>query len=170
MKTSILPAGSCSLPDLAGQSSQASSVVGNIPEALTGVSTYRGVARDAVVNLYVGDQTVGASTELHPMLPLRPMRLSLPLVCQELTDWRSTVTATFGPANGSTGLGRIWKITGAGANCARPNLVNCTEVFRIQPMRNGLVLGGNISRRRRRSTGSGISLPERSPSQAARFL
>ena len=40
--------------------------------------------------------------------------------------------------DGTTGLGRVWKITGSGANCAPPTPVNCVEVFRIQPMSNEL--------------------------------
>ena len=48
--------------------------------------------------------------------------------------------------DGITGLGRVWKITGAVANCSGPNpIVKCEEVFRIQPMRNGTALGGDIN-------------------------
>jgi sugar lactone lactonase YvrE len=43
-------------------------------------------------------------------------------------------------SDGTTGRGRVWKITGPGANCistpAVPNIINCQEVFRIQPMAN----------------------------------
>ena len=47
--------------------------------------------------------------------------------------------------DGVTGQGRVWKITGPGANCGTLPPVNCAEVFRIQPMRNGTALGGDIS-------------------------
>jgi len=38
-------------------------------------------------------------------------------------------------ADGTTGLGRVWKVTTDGV---------VTEVFRIQPMRNGTMLGGTV--------------------------
>jgi len=40
------------------------------------------------------------------------------------------------------GLGRVWKITGRGADCATEHL--CQEVFRIQPMNNGSTFGGTF--------------------------
>jgi hypothetical protein len=38
--------------------------------------------------------------------------------------------------DGVTGLGRVWKITGPGANCDPSALLNCTEAFRIQATAN----------------------------------
>ena len=53
-------------------------------------------------------------------------------------------------SDGVTGQGRVWKITGPGANCtAPPAVINCEEVFRIQPMSNevNLVAGvGGVGR------------------------
>jgi sugar lactone lactonase YvrE len=47
--------------------------------------------------------------------------------------------------DGTTARGRVWRIEGTGAVCD-PNPNNlCREVFRIQPMRNGTDLGGDIS-------------------------
>ena len=39
-------------------------------------------------------------------------------------------------SDGSTALGRVWKITGPQANCTSTPAINCEEVFRIQPMAN----------------------------------
>ena len=39
-------------------------------------------------------------------------------------------------SDGSTGQGRVWKITGPGANCTSTPAINCEEVFRVQPMAN----------------------------------
>jgi hypothetical protein len=47
--------------------------------------------------------------------------------------------------DGTTGLGRVWKITGSGANCTPEPVTNCQEVLRIQPMNNGTSLGGTLS-------------------------
>ena len=44
--------------------------------------------------------------------------------------------------DGTTGLGRVWKITAPGANCATAD--RCEEVFRIQPMNNGSTFGGTF--------------------------
>jgi sugar lactone lactonase YvrE len=38
--------------------------------------------------------------------------------------------------DGTTGQGRVWKITGPGANCISTPAINCEEVFRVQPMAN----------------------------------
>jgi sugar lactone lactonase YvrE len=46
-------------------------------------------------------------------------------------------------SDGSTGQGRIWKITGPGANCTSTPAINCEEVFRIQPMANEVNLDAN---------------------------
>jgi sugar lactone lactonase YvrE len=47
--------------------------------------------------------------------------------------------------DGTTGQGRVWKIIGPSANCSSTPRVNCEEVFRIQPMRNGDDLGGKLA-------------------------
>jgi hypothetical protein len=47
-------------------------------------------------------------------------------------------------SDGGTGQGRVWKIGAAGGVC-EPTFTGCAETFRIQPMRNGTALGGEIS-------------------------
>ena len=42
-------------------------------------------------------------------------------------------------SDGGTGQGRIWKITGPGADCTSTPAVKCEEVFRVQPMANDVV-------------------------------
>jgi sugar lactone lactonase YvrE len=39
-------------------------------------------------------------------------------------------------SDGVTAQGRVWKITGPGANCTSTPTINCEEVFRIQPLAN----------------------------------
>jgi sugar lactone lactonase YvrE len=120
-------------------------VVGSIPAALTSLCTVRGIAFDATGNLFVADPTLGRIYRVAPNAAAPP----------DATLFASGVPGTNGLAfdrygnlwtgDGTTGLGRIWKITASGANCASPGTVNCTEIFRIQPMRNSTVLGGNVS-------------------------
>src|SRR5262245_30280212 len=43
-----------------------------------------------------------------------------------------------------TAQGRVWKITGPGANCASTPAINCEEVFRIQPMANEVNLVNGV--------------------------
>src|SRR5262249_8040818 len=120
-------------------------VVGNIPATLATVCTLRGIAFDAAGNLFVADPTLGKIFTFAPDAGSPP----------NATLFASGVPGTNGIAfdsngnlwtgDGTTGLGRVWKITGGGANCAPASLVNCTEVFRIQPMRNSTGLGGNVA-------------------------
>jgi hypothetical protein len=46
-------------------------------------------------------------------------------------------------SDGITGQGRVWKITGPEANCTSTPAINCEEVFRVQPMANGVNLDVN---------------------------
>jgi len=120
-------------------------VVGNVPAALAAVCTFRGITFDAAGNLYVADPTLGKIFTFAPNASTPP----------DATLFASGVPGTNGIAfdrdgnlwtgDGTTGLGRIWKMTGAGANCAPASLVNCTEAFRVQPMRNSTALGGIVA-------------------------
>jgi len=120
-------------------------VIGNIPVALAATCAFSGIALDALNNLYQADGTAGRIYTFTPNAASPP----------DATIFASGVPGTNGLAfdedgnlwtgDGVTGLGRVWKITGAGANCAPPTPVNCVEVFRIPPMRNGTALGGSVS-------------------------
>ena len=119
-------------------------VVGNVPASLVSICTFRGIAFDAAGNLFVVDPTLGKIFTFTPNAAAPP----------DATLFASGVPGTNGLAfdrngnlwtgDGTTGLGRVWRITGPGANCAPASLVNCTEVFRVQPMRNGTPLGGSL--------------------------
>ena len=47
-------------------------------------------------------------------------------------------------SDGSTGQGRVWKITGSGADCTSTPAINCEEVFRVQPMANEVNLVNGV--------------------------
>jgi sugar lactone lactonase YvrE len=122
-------------------------VVGNVPAAVTpaGTCAFTGITFDAVGNLYQADGTAGRIYTFKPNAGSPP----------DATIFAQGVPGTNGVAfdrdgnlwtsDGVTGQGRVWKITGPGANCGTSPAVNCAEVFRIQPMRNGTALGGDIS-------------------------
>jgi sugar lactone lactonase YvrE len=119
--------------------------VGFIPSSLAASCAFTGIAFNDVGDLFAAD---GVALRIYTFTP----NASSP---PNATVFASGIPGTNGVAfdrdgnlwtsDGTTGQGRVWKITGAGANCAAATPVNCEEVFRIQPMRNGTALGGDIS-------------------------
>jgi sugar lactone lactonase YvrE len=47
-------------------------------------------------------------------------------------------------SDGVTAQGRVWKVTGLGANCTSTPAINCEEVFRIQPLANEVNLVNGV--------------------------
>ena len=125
-------------------------IVGNVPAALTATCAFLGITFDELGNLYQVDGTAGRIYTFTPDAKSPP----------DATLFASGVPGTNGLAfdrdgnlwtgDGTTGQGRVWKITGPGANCTGPSpIVNCEEVFRIQPLSNevNLVAGvGGVGR------------------------
>jgi YD repeat-containing protein len=120
-------------------------VVGNVPASLSSSCTFRGVALDAAGRLYALDQTLGVIYRVTPNASAPP----------DASVYATGVPGTNGivfdrqgnlwTGDGLAAQGRVWKITGPGANCAPPNPLQCTEVFRVQPMRNSTALGGTVA-------------------------
>ena len=120
-------------------------VVGNITPG-GGNCAFSGITFDAAGNLYQADGTAGRIYKV-----VKPNAKNPP----DATIFASGVPGTNGLAfdadgnlwtgGGITGLGRVWKIIGPNADCTPASLYNCEEVLRIQPMRNGTDLGGNVS-------------------------
>jgi sugar lactone lactonase YvrE len=121
-------------------------VVGFLPNLAASPCNPSGIAFDRAGALYVADAASGGI-----IWTLVPDANSPPTA----TPFAMGVPGTNGLAfdrngnlwtgDGTTGQGRVWKISGSGANCAPASLVNCAEVFRIQPMRNGTGLGGEVA-------------------------
>jgi sugar lactone lactonase YvrE len=119
--------------------------VGFIPNAAA--CNPSGIAFDEAGNLYVADG--GAAATVWKLTP----DASKPLVA---TAFATGVPGTNGLAfdrdgnlwtgDGVTGQGRVWKIARSGGAC-EPAFKGCVEAFRIQPMRNGADLGGDIAGR-----------------------
>jgi len=118
-----------------------------------------GIAFDAIGDLYIADAASGGivwqvtpdPTGCAPDDSSDPACSAIP----NGTAFATGVPGTNGLAfdrhgnlwtgDGTTGQGRVWKISGPGANCAPASPVNCEEVFRIQPMRNSTALGGEVA-------------------------
>ncbi len=118
-------------------------VVGNVPTTLAASCAFTGIAFDELGNLYQADGTGGRIYTFKPDASSPP----------DATIFAAGVPGTNGlafdrhgnlwTADGTTGQGRVWKITGPGANCTASPPVNCVEVFRIQPMSNEVNLDAN---------------------------
>ena len=98
---------------------------------------FTGIAFNDIGDLFVAD---GAGARIFSFTPnaANPLTVTTPFASGTpganglAFDNKGNLWAS----DGTTGQGRVWKITGPGANCSATPAVNCEEVFRIQPMAN----------------------------------
>ena len=117
-----------------------------------------GITFDSIGNLYIADAAAGGNVRTVTPDPVGcASDDSSDLSCSSIpnsTNYATGVPGTNGLAfdkngnlwtgDGTTGLGRVWKIAPGGGVC-EPSFTGCEEAFRIQPMRNGTSLGGDIA-------------------------
>ena len=119
--------------------------VGFVPTALAATCGFSGITFNDLGDLFVADGGAGRIYSLTPNAATPP----------NAAIYASGIPGTNGLAfdragnlwtgDGTTGQGRVWKITGSGANCTPPAaIVNCQEVFRIQPMANEVNLVSGV--------------------------
>ena len=105
---------------------------------------FTGIAFDEAGKLYVADGNAATIYFVNPTAQYPPtadiFAQGVPGTNGLAFDRRGNLWT----GDGTTGLGRVWKIAGPGANCTPQTLVNCEEVFRIQPMNNGSTFGGTF--------------------------
>ncbi len=121
--------------------------VGKItPNTLPSTCGFAGIALNDVGDVFVAD---GAGARIFSFAPNSgsPPTVSMPYAIGTpganglAFDEKGNLWAS----DGVTGQGRVWKITGPGANCtAPPAVTKCEEVFRIQPMSNEVNLVAGI--------------------------
>src|SRR5262245_11580482 len=117
-------------------------VVGSIPNLGCNPA---GITFDAAGNLNIADAASGgiiwvlAPNARNPETAI-PFATGVPGANGVAFDRRGNLWT----GDGTTGLGRVWKIAGPGANCATTPPVNCEEVFRIQPMNNSVAFEGIV--------------------------
>lgn len=118
-----------------------------------------GITFDKAGNLYIADSASGGNVrKVTPAATGCASDDSTDPACSTIpvsTNYATNVPGANGlvfdqdgnlwTGDGVTGLGRVWKIGVGGGNCAPPTPTGCAEVFRIQPMRNGTALGGDIT-------------------------
>jgi sugar lactone lactonase YvrE len=110
--------------------------VGSVNPA-TGNCGFSGIAFDESGDLFVADGAAGTIYTFKPKADTPPPTATVfasgaPGANGLAFDKKGNLWAS----DGTTGQGRVWKITGSGANCTAAPPVNCQEVFRIQPMAN----------------------------------
>jgi sugar lactone lactonase YvrE len=110
--------------------------VGSVNPA-AGNCGFSGIAFNESGDLFVADGAAGTIYTFKPKAGTPPPTATVfasgaPGANGLAFDKRGNLWAS----DGTTGQGRVWKITGSGANCTAAPPVNCQEVFRIQPMAN----------------------------------
>lgn len=94
-----------------------------------------GIAFNEIGDLFVADGIAGIVYTFTPNSQTPPSAVifaSAPGANSIAFDKKGNLWLT----DGTTGQGRVWKITGPGANCTSTPAINCEEVFRVQPMAN----------------------------------
>lgn len=95
-----------------------------------------GIAFDEAGNLYIADGGVAATIwKLAPSAAMPPVATAFATGVPGTNGLAFDRDGNLWTGDGTTGLGRVWKITPAGS---------VEEAFRIQPMRNGADLGGDL--------------------------
>ena len=109
-------------------------VVGTIPNP-AGCNP-SGIAFDELGNLYIADASgAGQVWTLTPSASMPPLATAFATGVPGTNGLAFDRDGNLWTGDGTTGLGRVWKITPAGS---------VEEAFRIQPMRNGVDLGGDL--------------------------
>ena len=88
-------------------------------------------------NLYVADGAAGTIYFFNPSAKNPPIAAIFASGVPGTNGLAFDRRGNLWTGDGTTGQGRVWKITSPGANCAAsPSCQLCEEVFRIQPMSN----------------------------------
>ena len=105
---------------------------------------FAGIAFNDIGDLFVADggaQRIYSFTPntVNPPIVTVPFATGTPGANGLAFDTKGNLWAS----DGTTGRGRVWKITGPDADCSSTPATNCEEVFRIQPMANEVNLDVN---------------------------
>ena len=102
----------------------------------TGNCGFSGIAFNEIGDLFVADGTAGTIYTFKPNANTPPTATVFASGAPGTNGIAFDKKGNLWTGDGTTGRGRVWKISGPGANCTSTPAVNCEEVFRIQPMAN----------------------------------
>jgi sugar lactone lactonase YvrE len=108
------------------------------PPPATPSCSFTGIAFDDARNLFVADGAAGIIYFFNPSAKSPPTAAIFAQGVPGTNGLAFDRRGNLWTGDGTTGQGRVWKITSPGANCTASPPVNCEEVFRIQPMSNDL--------------------------------
>ena len=97
---------------------------------------FSGIAFDESGDMFVADGAAGTIYTFKPNVKTPPTATVFASGAPGANGLAFDKRGNLWASDGTTGQGRVWKITGSGANCTAAPPVNCQEVFRIQPMAN----------------------------------
>jgi sugar lactone lactonase YvrE len=113
------------------------------PPPATPACNFTGIAFDEAGNLYVADGAAATIYFFNPSAKNPPIAAIFAVGVPGANGIAFDKKGNLWASDGTTGQGRVWKITSPGANCTSTPVVNCEEVFRIQPMSNQVNLDAN---------------------------
>jgi sugar lactone lactonase YvrE len=102
----------------------------------TGNCGFSGIAFNEIGDLFVADGGAGIIYTFKPNVKTPPTATVFASGAPGANGLAFDKKGNLWVSDGTTGQGRVWKITGPGANCSSTAAINCQEVFRIQPMAN----------------------------------
>ena len=97
---------------------------------------FSGIAFNEIGDLFVADGAAGTIYTFKPNPNTPPTATVFASGAPGANGIAFDKKGNLWASDGTTGRGRVWKISGPGANCTSTPASNCEEVFRIQPMSN----------------------------------
>jgi sugar lactone lactonase YvrE len=95
-----------------------------------------GIAFNEIGDLFVADAAAGTIYTFNPSAENPPNAAIFASGVPGANSIAFDKKGNLWVSDGVTAQGRVWKITGPGANCTSTPAINCEEVFRVQPMAN----------------------------------
>jgi len=116
-------------------------VVGSLPNSAAAACNPSGIAFDAHGDLYIADGGPAATVwKLTPNAATPPLAVAFATGVPGTNGLAFDRDGNLWTGDGTTGLGRVWKIQSSGGAC-EPAFNGCVEAFRVQPMANPAGVG-----------------------------
>jgi sugar lactone lactonase YvrE len=101
-----------------------------------GNCAFTGIALNEIGDVFVADGAAATIYTFSPSANNPPIATIFALGVPGANGIAFDKKGNLWASDGTTGQGRVWKITGPQANCTSTPAINCEEVFRIQPLAN----------------------------------